>query len=269
MTYASSGLVSGDSLTGTLTTAHGGAGTVLKHANGFDVSGSPFAITQGSLDNSNYTITYTGNNLALAAKAATVTADDANRNQGAANPTFTAAISGFVGGEVLGTSGITGSPALTTAADTSSAAGTYVINASVGSLSASNYSFGSFINGVLTVNAVAGGGGETSAPTVTIPNTVAQISQNPEILTVRSDNFIDWRSLYVMAGDDNGHATPLVLNAKTSTPLPDNQPSAPTKLYNNPNDSKPFTRWLDSMRNILTINPALAKRLGIVGTIFN
>ena len=37
-----SGLVGGDSLTGALTTANGGAGTVLKHANGFDVSGSPF-----------------------------------------------------------------------------------------------------------------------------------------------------------------------------------------------------------------------------------
>src|SRR5581483_4248401 len=44
LTYSNSGLASGDSFSGTLTTAHGGAGTQMIHANGFDVSGSPFAI---------------------------------------------------------------------------------------------------------------------------------------------------------------------------------------------------------------------------------
>src|SRR6185437_7671693 len=79
LTYSNTGLGTGDSFTGTLTTAHGGAGTVLKHANGFDVSGSPFSITQGSLaindgnGGANYAITYVGSNLTLAAKALTDT----------------------------------------------------------------------------------------------------------------------------------------------------------------------------------------------------
>mgnify|MGYP000019303233 CR=1 FL=1 len=40
-------LYGSDSLSGALTTAHGGAGTVLSHANGFDVSGSPTITLQG------------------------------------------------------------------------------------------------------------------------------------------------------------------------------------------------------------------------------
>ena len=75
LTYTTSGLIAGDSLTGALTTVNGGAGTLLTRVNGFNVSGSPFSITQGTLDNSNYTISYAGANLTLAAKALTVTAN--------------------------------------------------------------------------------------------------------------------------------------------------------------------------------------------------
>ncbi len=55
------------------------AGTVLSHANGFDVSHSPFAIVQNTLGVSdgngggNYNIVYTGANLVLSAKALTDT----------------------------------------------------------------------------------------------------------------------------------------------------------------------------------------------------
>ncbi len=74
LSYNESGLVSGDSLSGALTvTGIGGTGTLLDHANGADVSGSPFTIAQGSLTaGSNYTITYNSANLTLAAKTLTV-----------------------------------------------------------------------------------------------------------------------------------------------------------------------------------------------------
>jgi filamentous hemagglutinin family protein len=78
LTYSNSGLGTGDSFTGALTTAHGGAGIVLKHANGFDVSGSPFVITQGTLTvndgngGNNYSITYNSANVTLLAKALSV-----------------------------------------------------------------------------------------------------------------------------------------------------------------------------------------------------
>jgi hypothetical protein len=80
----------------------------------------------------------------------TVTADDAARNYGVANPTFTASYSGFVNGETLATSGVTGSPSLTTTATLTSPPGPYPITAALGTLAAANYAF-FFVNGTLTV----------------------------------------------------------------------------------------------------------------------
>ncbi len=81
----------------------------------------------------------------------TVTADDASRTYGDANPTFTATISGFVNDEDLSTSGVTGNADLSTTADQSSDVGAYTITASLGGLAAGNYDF-SFADGTLTVN---------------------------------------------------------------------------------------------------------------------
>ncbi|OLC75530.1 MAG: hypothetical protein AUH72_20285, partial [Acidobacteria bacterium 13_1_40CM_4_65_8] len=81
----------------------------------------------------------------------TVTADNASRNYGDPNPTFTASYSGFKNGETLATSGVTGSPNLTTLATGTSAVGSYAITAAVGTLASSNYTF-AFANGALTVN---------------------------------------------------------------------------------------------------------------------
>src|SRR5213075_2695501 len=64
------------------------------------------------------------------------------------NPTLTVTYSGFVGGETLATSGVTGSPALS--ATSTNVAGTYPITVTAGTLSSGNYSF-NFVNGQLTV----------------------------------------------------------------------------------------------------------------------
>src|SRR5205823_5523692 len=80
----------------------------------------------------------------------TVTADNKTRVYGASNPTFTASYSGFVGGQTLATSGITGTPALNTPADVNSPIGTYPIVAAVGTLSSVNYNF-TFVDGTLTI----------------------------------------------------------------------------------------------------------------------
>jgi hypothetical protein len=79
-----------------------------------------------------------------------VTAADANRPVGQPDPTFMATYSGFVNSEALATSGVAGSPALSTTATSGSAAGTYPITAAIGTLAAANYSF-SFVAGTLTV----------------------------------------------------------------------------------------------------------------------
>lgn len=78
----------------------------------------------------------------------TVTAANATRSVGAANPTFTDSISGFVDGDTP--SVVSGAPSLTTTAAASSPDGTYPIDASYGTLSAANYTF-TFVNGTLTV----------------------------------------------------------------------------------------------------------------------
>ena len=78
----------------------------------------------------------------------TVTAKSANRVYGAANPTLTAAITGFVRGQ--GVSVLNGSASLTTPATNTSPVGSYTITAAQGTLSAANYTF-QFVDGTLTI----------------------------------------------------------------------------------------------------------------------
>ena len=81
----------------------------------------------------------------------TVTAVDAFRPTETANPDpFTYTITGFQNGENLATSGVTGTPALTTTAVLLSPPGDYAITCALGSLAASNYNF-TLVNGTLTV----------------------------------------------------------------------------------------------------------------------
>ena len=81
----------------------------------------------------------------------TVAADNQTRVFGQANPAFTATITGFVNGETLDNSGITGEADFSTTATASSSVGTYAINASLGSLTADNYDFTNFMSGSLKV----------------------------------------------------------------------------------------------------------------------
>jgi hypothetical protein len=86
--------------------------------------------------------------------ALTVTANNATMNVGAALPAFTASYTGFVNGDTAAV--LSGAPSLTTTATSSSPAGTYPITAAVGTLSAANYSFASFVSGTLTIVTVTG-----------------------------------------------------------------------------------------------------------------
>jgi MBG domain (YGX type) len=81
----------------------------------------------------------------------TVAADNASRPIAAGNPALTATVTGFVLGQSLGTSGVSGSAACTTTATQSSPAGSYPITCAVGSLTATNYAFSRLVAGVLTV----------------------------------------------------------------------------------------------------------------------
>jgi hypothetical protein len=88
--------------------------------------------------------------LAVNPAVLTVTASNASRFYGAANPALTYAITGFVNNDPA--SVVSGAPALSTTATAGSAPGSYPITADVSSLSAANYTF-SPVNGTLTVTA--------------------------------------------------------------------------------------------------------------------
>jgi hypothetical protein len=89
-------------------------------------------------------------NIVVSPAVLTVQANDVNRLYGAPNPVLTASYSGFVNGETLATSGVTGSPDLVTFAALGSPTGSYLVMASPGTLAATNYAF-SFSNAMLTV----------------------------------------------------------------------------------------------------------------------
>ena len=83
----------------------------------------------------------------------TVNADNQTKLYGSVNPTLSATITGFQNGESLATSGIAGTPSLTTTADATSHVGAYTVTVEADSLSAANYDFptANFINGELAV----------------------------------------------------------------------------------------------------------------------
>src|SRR5882757_220434 len=78
----------------------------------------------------------------------TIKADNKTRAYGATNPPLTVTYSGFASGDDF--SALSGSPALSTVADTNSPVGTYPIAVSQGTLSNAHYNF-SFTNGTLAV----------------------------------------------------------------------------------------------------------------------
>lgn len=129
-------------------------------------SGSAFAITSASLLSAgSYTLTatYTPTDITdyqtvtktqsytVTQAALTVTAQAASKAYGAALPTLSSVITGFVNGET--TTVLGGTASVTTTATASSAASTYPITAAIGTLVDANYSF-TFVPATLTVSAV-------------------------------------------------------------------------------------------------------------------
>ena len=123
------------------------AGTLLKA--GIDQT---LSVVFTPTNTTNYNITTTTVQITVNKAVLTVTANNAARTYGKANPTFTDTIAGFVNGD--SPSVVSGSASLTTTATAASPAGKYVIVAGGGTLSAANYSF-TFKNGTLTVTPVA------------------------------------------------------------------------------------------------------------------
>jgi hypothetical protein len=109
-----------------------------------------YASTCSGATDANYAISYVSGVVTVVPANLTVTANNLSRAFGTANPTLTTTITGFVNGQTLATSGVTGQASCTTTATITSPGGTYPITCSVGTLAATNYTF-SFVPGTLTV----------------------------------------------------------------------------------------------------------------------
>ena len=105
------------------------------------------------LSSDNYSFSGSSGVLNITKAPLTVSADAKTRQYGLSNPTLTATLTGFVLGQNLGTSGVTGSAALSTAATpTSSVAGSpYPITVALGTLASANYDFTAFNDSTLTI----------------------------------------------------------------------------------------------------------------------
>jgi D-arabinose 5-phosphate isomerase GutQ len=134
----------------------------------------PITCVVGTLASGNYSFTFVNGSLSVTKAPLTVTADDKTKVQGSPNSALTATLSGFVLGQTLGTSGVTGSANCTTTATTGSAAGTYPITCTLGTLTATNYSFGPFVAGTMTVTS------SNTPPTIT---NIANQSTNEDTAT--------------------------------------------------------------------------------------
>jgi hypothetical protein len=164
----------GDSVTFTATVSPApSGGTVQFYANAVAL-GSPVSVNTGTgvanysttaLGVATYTVTavYSGHGIYNASTSdglshvvdkagLTVTAVNMLRLPNTANPEFLYEVTGFKNGENLGSSGVGGTPALTTTAiDYSTELTDYPITCGLGSLTSTNYEFLTFVEGILTV----------------------------------------------------------------------------------------------------------------------
>jgi hypothetical protein len=107
-------------------------------------------IVSGMVVNNNFNFTYAPGHITIKKDTITVAANNISRLYADPNPELTATYNGFEFGQNLQTSDITGTPAITTTADSTSPPGTYPISVKIGTLSSSTYAF-KLVNGILTV----------------------------------------------------------------------------------------------------------------------
>ena len=153
------------------------------------VGGYPITATNGTLSAANYAFNFVNGTLTINPAALTVTANNTNKIYGATNPTFTASYAGFMNGDTTGV--LSGSPSLTTTATTNSGAGTYLIAATNGTLSAANYSF-NFVNGILTIG--------QATLTVTANNTNKIYGATNPAFTASYSGFVNGETPGVLTG---------------------------------------------------------------------
>jgi hypothetical protein len=170
-TTASSGLAVTGTVTGNLTAiqsvTYPSAKNYTLEWNATGVGAATITLTQAG--NTDYAAaTPIVLNFTIAQAPLDITATSFTREQGAANPTFTYTVSGFMNGDIDILSVLTGVPTLTTTATQTSSPGTYSIVVDTSAMTSTNYYFVP-VNGTLTIGQ---------------PGTYA-ITANPSSLTIQ------------------------------------------------------------------------------------
>ena len=210
------GVVAGDTVTLDASDAKGAFAN--KNA-GKNKTVSLSGITISGADASQYTLALPSAAADILPATLTVTADNQSRPSGTANPTFTANYSGFVNGETLATSDVTGNPSLVTVATTDSAAGSYPIVAGAGTLASVNYNF-VFVNGTLKVMA----SGKSPVQIFSIVSLQPQSDGGMKLalsgsavqtyVIEASTNLVHWTAISTNLADANGQFTVVDPDAK-------------------------------------------------------
>ncbi len=204
---------------------------------------APITTQTGSLSSANYEFTRVNNGTLTITKAPlSVTANNASKLMGEANPVFTATIAGFRNGEILGNSGVEGEPSLR-ADGAGSGVGRATIHTGLGTLLAANYDFMPLVDGTLTlipvvpsviVTTVDGPVGGTAdsgvngqiSPRINAAHAIQQVSSDTFEQAARKN--INTGGLSYVEVAANRVSNPVA--ADTSTPASDNSTSPIYKL---------------------------------------
>jgi hypothetical protein len=143
LTSTTTGLLGGDTLTTPATCTVAGA-----HAN---VGDYPI-VCSGADAGGNYTVSYQQGTLKVTKAVLVVHATSGTRQFGVANPAFAATITGYLKGD--NATAVSGKPTLGTTATKATHPGVYPITATLGTLSAANYTF-AFVPGTLRITKAA------------------------------------------------------------------------------------------------------------------
>jgi hypothetical protein len=142
-----------------------------------------YAITTslGTLKAANYDFAFADGSLTVAPAVLTVRATSQSMVYGAVTPALSYTISGFLAGDESG-GVLRGSPVIATKATSQAAVGTYSITATLGTLTAVNYSF-SLVNGTLQV--------QKAVLTITAQDAAMTYGQIPPILSYGASGFVN------------------------------------------------------------------------------
>jgi hypothetical protein len=140
LTYGISGFVNGDSQ---VTATSGQPVEATTATSTSSVGAYPITLTAGTLASNNYSFMLVNGTFTVTTATLTLTANNATRAYGAANPTFSGTLSGAVNNDQL-------TETFTTTATTTSAPGSYAIVPGAAGAKAGNYTFAA-TNGSLTI----------------------------------------------------------------------------------------------------------------------